>query len=80
MDAYHEINDVLSRWTKKEYISKAGNVSEFFMCLDFQNSKDVMEIYKKYDPCKNIENWTSKKSMSYDVKISNKSKVINKYK
>jgi len=28
-----------------------------------------MEIYKKYDPCKNIENWTSKKE--YELRCEN---------
>ena len=61
LNAYHEINDALKKWANKKYISKAGNNSEFFMCVDFQNSKDVLEIYKKYDPCKSSENWSSKK-------------------
>lgn len=69
LDAYHDVNGVIKKWSKKEYVSKAGNVSEFFMCIDLQNSKDVMEIYKKYDPCKNSENWTSKKE--YELRCKN---------
>lgn len=69
LDAYHEINDTLITWSKKEYVSKAGNISEFFMCIDFQNSKDVLEVYNKYDPCKSKESWTSEKE--YDLRCNN---------
>jgi hypothetical protein len=68
LDAYYEINDTLKKWSKKKYISKAGNVSEFFMCIDFQNSKDVLETYKKYNPCKNKENWSSEKEFELRCK------------
>ncbi len=60
LEAYHEINGLLKKWSKKIYKSKSGNISEFFMCIDFHNSKDVLAIYNKYDPCKNIDNWSSK--------------------
>jgi len=60
LEAYHEINDALKKWSNKVYKSKSGNISEFFMCIDFHNSVDVMNIYQKYDPCKNSSNWSSK--------------------
>lgn len=69
LDAYYEINNSLKKWSKKKYVSKAGNVSEFFMCIDFQNSKDVLEIYKKYDPCKSDKNWSSEKE--YELRCKN---------
>jgi len=60
LDAYHEINKILPNWSKKEYKSKAGNISEFFMCIDFHNSEDISNIFDRYNPCKKPENWDSK--------------------
>ena len=61
LEAYHEINDALEKWSKKEYVSKAGNVSEFSMCIDFQNSEDILDIFNKYNPCLDRKSWSSKK-------------------
>lgn len=60
LDAYYELNESINKWSEKKYVSKKGNVSEFFMCIDFQNSVDVLDIFKKYNPCNIIENWSSK--------------------
>lgn len=60
LDAYHEINKVLPKWSKKVYTSKSGNISEFFMCIDFHNSIDIVKIFEKYDPCKKQDSWNSK--------------------
>lgn len=66
LEAYHEINILLKEWSEKVYKSKSGNVSEFFMCIDFHNSIDIFAIYQKYDPCKNKGNWSSK--VKYDLR------------
>ncbi|MBL1432921.1 MAG: hypothetical protein COB94_005700 [Gammaproteobacteria bacterium] len=60
LEAYYDLNEVLEEWSEKKYISKSGNISEFFMCVDFHNSKDIFEIFYKYNPCRDDENWPSK--------------------
>lgn len=61
LEAYHDLNQALAQWSQKKYISKSGNVSEFFMCVDFHNSQEVMNIFNTYNPCKNKQNWGSEK-------------------
>ena len=61
LEAYYAINDALKAWSKKQYIAKSGNISEFFMCIDFQNSQDILNIYRQYDPCKSDKNWSTEK-------------------
>jgi len=68
LEAYHEINSVLPEWSKKVYKSKSGNVSEFFMCIDFHNSEDIAKIFNKYDPCKKQDNWDSKEQYNIRCK------------
>ena len=59
LEAYHELNEVQKMWQKIKYKSKKGNVSELFMCIDFHNSKDVQNIFNRYNPCKDKANWNS---------------------
>lgn len=59
LEAYHELNTSLKKWQNIKYKSKEGNVSELFMCIDFHNSKDVLNIFNKYNPCNNKSNWSS---------------------
>lgn len=64
LDSYHEINEELVLWGKKKYMSKSGNKSEFFMCIDFHNSNEIAEIYNRYDPCKDKKQWLDEKKYS----------------
>lgn len=60
LEAYAEVNKALEKWSKKQYISQAGNRSAFFMCMDFYNSDDVLTIYQTFNPCQGDHSCPSK--------------------
>ena len=60
LKAYQELNTELAIWQPDQYQSKAGNVSELLMCIDFQNSQPLLNIFRRYNPCENPSNYDSK--------------------
>ncbi len=57
IEAYEELRASANRWLEKDYPSKNGGQVNSSKCFDFYKSKELFDIFKKYDPCKSKDNW-----------------------
>lgn len=57
IEAYEELRASANRWLEKNYPSKSGGQVNSAKCFDFHKSKEIFDIFKKYDPCKSKDNW-----------------------
>jgi hypothetical protein len=61
LDAYEGCRDLIKKWLKKDYKSIDGIQNIFMKCIDLSNSKELEDIFNKYDPCKTPESWFDNK-------------------
>ena len=57
LESYEEVRKKADSWLARDCKSKSDKSLQLMKCIDFINSGDVQEIFVKYDPCKNKENW-----------------------
>lgn len=69
LQAYEELRELNKVWLAKDYPSKHGGQINSMKCFDMYDSAQVLELYKKYDPCKTKETWMN--SASFEKACSN---------
>ena len=57
LEAYEELRELNKVWLAKDYPSKHGGQINSMKCFDVYDSAQVLELYKKYDPCKSKDMW-----------------------
>jgi hypothetical protein len=62
LEAYQELRELNKVWLEKDYSSKHGRQVNSMKCFDMYNSAQVLELYKKYDPCKLKDAWMDRAS------------------
>jgi len=55
--AYEESRKLVKKWLAKDYKSKHGGQIALMKCIDLYNSKELKNLFGKYDPCKNRDAW-----------------------
>lgn len=55
--AYEESRNLVKKWLAKDYKSKHGGQIELMKCIDLYHSKELKNLFIKYDPCKNRDAW-----------------------
>lgn len=61
LEAYEESRKLVSKWLAKDYQSKHGGQIDLMKCIDLYNSKELKDLFIKYDPCKNRDAWLDEK-------------------
>lgn len=57
LEAYEELRNLTKIWLAKNYLSKHGGQINSMKCFDLHDSEQVLELYKKNDPCASKEAW-----------------------
>ena len=61
LQAYEESRKLVNKWLKKDYQSKHGGQIDIMKCIDLYNSKELIRLFKRFDPCKNRGAWLDAK-------------------
>lgn len=64
IEAFEELRLVVDAWLAKDYPSKHGGQVNSAKCIDFYNSDELGELFKKYNPCLSKEGWLSEQDFS----------------
>lgn len=59
LEAYEELRELNKVWLSKDYSSKHGGQINSMKCFDLYDSAQLLELYKKYDPCGSKGAWMS---------------------
>ena len=50
IESYEELRASVNRWLEKDYPSKNGGQVNSAKCFDFNKSKELIDVFKRYDP------------------------------
>lgn len=56
-EAINDSRELVDNWLKRNYLSKSGDQIQIMKCIDLYESKELLNMYKKYTPCNNKKNW-----------------------